>query len=82
VFHEGDEGENFYIIEEGEVECLKKVEGGGYELIRTLGQGSHFGEVAIIQNVTRTLSIKASAPITKLLVLTREAFQRVVGSIR
>jgi CRP-like cAMP-binding protein len=24
VFNEGDAGDNFYIIEEGEVECLKK----------------------------------------------------------
>ena len=34
VFREGEVGNTFYIIEEGECECLKSQEEGGYEFIR------------------------------------------------
>jgi CRP-like cAMP-binding protein len=34
VFKEGEVGNTFYIIEEGECECLKSQDEGGYELIR------------------------------------------------
>lgn len=82
LFQEGDEGEGFYIIEEGEVECLKSLSDGQYSLVRTLGQGDHFGEIALIQDVKRTLSIRAKSAQTKLFVLSREAFKRIVGTIR
>lgn len=83
VFHEGDNGEEFFIIEQGECECLKvdKEADGGYQMVRVLGEGDHFGEVAILKNVKRTLSIRATNSL-KLLVLTREAFSRILGSIR
>lgn len=50
-------------------------------MVRILGEGDHFGEVAILKNVKRTLSIRAKNSL-KLLVLTREAFSRILGSIR
>lgn len=36
MFNEGDTGESFYIIEDGEVECLKKLGENEYEVVRTL----------------------------------------------
>lgn len=40
VFHQGDKGENFYIIEEGQIECGREVEQPDgtveFELIRQL----------------------------------------------
>lgn len=74
MFHEGDVGDNFYIIEEGECECLKTKENGERDFIRKLEVGSHFGEIAILKNVKRTLSIKVTSNNLKLLVLSREAF--------
>ena len=82
VFREGDVGQNFYIIEEGECECLKSKDDGEFELVRKLEMGSHFGEIAILKNVRRTLSIRASSDNLKLLVLSKEAFERILGSIR
>jgi len=35
----------------------------------------------LIQNVKRTLSIRAKTAETRLLVLSREAFNRIVGTI-
>ena len=60
---------------------MKTVVDNAYELVRTLKQGDHFGEIALIENVKRTLSIRAKAENTRLLVLSREAFERIVGTI-
>lgn len=72
VFHEGDNGDKFYIIESGSCACLKvdKEAESGYQQVRELSEGEHFGEIAILKNVKRTLSIKAVSEL-KVLVLTR-----------
>lgn len=80
VFHQGEQGEDFYIIEEGEVECGKEQE-GQFELIRTLESGAYFGEVALINNVMRTLSVRCKAN-AKLIKLSRKTFNRILGSIK
>jgi CRP-like cAMP-binding protein len=36
VFREGDGAKSFYIIEFGEVECLKALSDGKYETVRVL----------------------------------------------
>lgn len=85
VFHQGDKGEHFYVIEEGEIECgIEKDLPDGtttFENVRTLKQGEHFGEVALLNNVKRTLAVRASQP-TQLLSLTRSTFNRILGSIK
>jgi cAMP-dependent protein kinase regulator len=54
VFRQGDEGEEFFILEDGELECLAH----DNERVRVLGAGAHFGEIAILKNVPRTLSVR------------------------
>jgi CRP-like cAMP-binding protein len=55
VFREGDIGDYFYMIEEGEVNCLKSTPTSGMDpsassdvLVRTLQAGEHFGELALL----------------------------------
>ena len=82
MFEEGDQGQEFYIIEEGEVDCLKKSNSSGRLMfVRSLMKGDHFGELALINNKNRSLSIKVSSPELKLLKLDRETFTRMLGSI-
>ena len=81
IFHEGDTGEHFFIIEEGTIECGKEKDGGEFELIRSLTTGAHFGEIALINNVKRTLSVKASTN-AKLMKLSQKTFSRILGSIK
>ena len=59
VFQENDIGNEFFIIEKGEVECLKVLPNNEFKLIRNLKAGDHFGELALINNEARTLSIRA-----------------------
>ncbi|XP_010564215.1 PREDICTED: cGMP-dependent protein kinase 1-like [Haliaeetus leucocephalus] len=48
IIHEGDEGQNFYIILKGEVRVSRRVD-GQEKLLRVLGAGEHFGELSLLQ---------------------------------
>jgi len=78
VIHEGDAGDAFYIIEEGAVEVFRS-DGTSEELLATLRPPEYFGEIALLEDVPRTASCRALAG-TKLLVIARKDFQRLVAS--
>jgi len=80
IITEGDDGDYFYIIEEGDVECYKK-DGNTEISVRMLKTGDHFGEIALIKDEKRTLSVRAASEKVKLLALNRESFNRILGSI-
>jgi MFS family permease len=54
VIREGDAGDHFFLIAQGELE----VSTAG-ETIRTLGPGTGFGEIALLHNIRRTASVVA-----------------------
>ena len=84
VFHQGDKGDHFYIIDEGQVECGQQNDSDtNFELVRTLGKSEHFGEIALINNVRRTLSVRANSKTgAQLLSLERDTFDRILGTIK
>ena len=83
VFHQGDKGDHFYIIEEGQIECgIESDSDQAFELVRELNQGDHFGEIALINGVKRTLAVRSAAENTQLLSLNRDTFNRILGSIK
>ena len=84
VLKEGEEGQEFYIIDSGEVDCLKLYQlrsKAGFVHVRTLQKGAHFGELALINNEKRSLSIRVRSAECRLLKLDRETFSRILGSI-
>lgn len=75
IIRQGEVGDKFYIIKEGEVEVLQDADG----LERTvawLNRGDYFGEIALLKEVPRTASCKAKTPV-ELLVLTKADFNRL-----
>ncbi len=57
LFHEGELGEEMYVIQSGAVEITKKT--GGVDIpIATLGRGEFLGEMAILNNKPRTATAK------------------------
>jgi Cyclic nucleotide-binding domain len=72
VFHQGDHGDRFYVIEDGEAEVF-----GDGRLIRTLRSGEGFGEIALLHDMLRTTTIRARTPL-RLFTLDRRHFLSAV----
>ena len=85
IVRAGDIGDLFYIIEEGHVECWVQMFNDQNQpierVIRKLTSGDHFGELALINNEKRTLTVKCGSHKAKLLALDRDTFTRILGSI-
>jgi MFS family permease len=74
IVREGDPGDRFYIVAEGEVEITSE----GAPLTR-LEAGGYFGEIALIRDVPRTATVVAKTPVV-LYALDREDFLAAVTS--
>jgi CRP-like cAMP-binding protein len=72
LFHEGDEGEDMYIIQTGRVAIKKKVP-HGETLLATLEKGDFFGEMAILERMPRSASAETVEE-SDLIVINGETF--------
>jgi len=71
VFHQGDEGNSLFIIEEGVVSVQVEITPGKSIEVARLGAGSFFGEMALLTGEGRTANIIAISE-TILFEITRE----------
>ncbi len=58
VITEGDEGDFFYVIKEGEFHVIKSEDGHG-KLVASLAKGDSFGEDALTSNEPRNATVKS-----------------------
>jgi len=65
----GEHGDEFYLVGKGQLEVL---DANGKKLV-SLGDGDHFGEVALLRNIPRTATVRTVSD-SLLLVLSREVF--------
>jgi MFS family permease len=73
IVRQGEAGDRFYIVDSGTVDVL--VDGAP---VGTLGAGDHFGEIALLRDVPRTATVRASDS-ARLLALERDDFIPAVG---
>jgi CRP-like cAMP-binding protein len=73
LFHRGEPGDAFYIIESGEVRIFTLDEEGSELTLNTLAVGEAFGELALVDDRPRSASAAALGP-TILRCLRREEF--------
>jgi CRP/FNR family transcriptional regulator, cyclic AMP receptor protein len=65
---EGERGQEFFVIMEGDVEVTRNG-----KPVATGGSGEFFGEISLVEDVPRTATVTAKTPI-RFFVLTRQAF--------
>jgi CRP/FNR family cyclic AMP-dependent transcriptional regulator len=73
---EGDTGQEFFVIVDGKTEITSK----GKPVARR-GGGDFVGEIALLENTTRTATVTAKTPL-RVFVLTRQDFRRLVDANR
>lgn len=78
IIVQGDPGQSFYVILEGSVDVIIEDPSGMKTTIDTLRAGDSFGEIALIDNVPRTATIRAAEPLTAL-ELARPYFETFVS---
>ena len=73
---EGETGQEFFVIVEGEIDVTSK----GKRVATRVG-GDFVGEIALLENTQRTATVTAQTPL-RLFVLTRQDFRRLVSDHR
>lgn len=76
VFKEGDPGDAFYIIEEGQVAIIKDAGSGSPLVLNFRGAGEMLGEIALLTDEPRTASVLA-VEATQMSIMPRETFWRL-----
>ncbi len=77
VIREGDTGDSFFIIEEGEVEVFLTSASGKRKILTTLAEGDFFGEMALLTGERRTASVEAARD-ARVYSLTKSSFKEVL----
>jgi cAMP-dependent protein kinase regulator len=78
VIRQGDWGDLFYIVEEGNAVALK---GNPEEVVFEYKTGDYFGELALLKGQPRAASVKAVSQL-KCLTLDRQSFDRLLGPLQ
>ncbi|KAG8183797.1 hypothetical protein JTE90_002949 [Oedothorax gibbosus] len=86
IIRQGETGDTFFIISNGEVRVTQKIvtDDGLYteQEIRCLGKGEYFGEQALLREERRTANVIAVDPGVECLTLNRELFNQLIGDLQ
>ncbi len=77
LFKEGDPADMFYIIMSGEVEVWKALGSDSEDMLAVHGAGKLFGEMALIDNLPRSATVKTKTR-TRLLQIGEYDFQNMI----
>ena len=82
IIREGEMGDIFYILEEGQCIATKTLEPGKADtVIKEYGMGDYFGERALIKGEPRFANIIVKSETAKVISLDRTSFKRLLGPI-
>ncbi len=79
VFHQGDLGDAFYIILEGQAEVIIESDGES-RTVAVLSAGEYFGELALMNNHRRSATIRCKTPMN-VLAMRRADFSALTSNL-
>ncbi|MDI6739062.1 MAG: cyclic nucleotide-binding domain-containing protein [Candidatus Edwardsbacteria bacterium] len=79
VFQEGEIGDAFYIVFDGQVRISTIVPGVGEEALKVLRPGDYFGEMALIDDFPRSAAAIAHEGDIKLLAVYKRDFKKLLA---
>jgi CRP-like cAMP-binding protein len=76
VIIQGEVGQCMYVIQEGQAEVLRQ-DGDRQVVIGHLGEGDHFGEMALFERETRSATVRAKSRLRVLTVDKKALLRRI-----
>ena len=76
IFHQGDEGDCMYVIQEGQVEVIVNEDGRDIQLA-VRGPGDFIGEMAIFEKELRSATVRALGEVRILTVDKKNFLRRI-----
>ncbi|XP_065226682.1 cAMP-dependent protein kinase type II regulatory subunit-like [Planococcus citri] len=77
IIKQGDDGDNFYVIQEGVYQAFVNTDDGKQLLVHTYNGKGSFGELALMYNMPRAATIQAATK-GSLWAMDRQTFRRIV----
>ncbi|MFN8556899.1 MAG: FAD-dependent oxidoreductase [Dehalococcoidia bacterium] len=79
IFRQGDSGDHFYLITDGEVEVIREHSSGHQSVLARLGRGEYFGETALLTSRRRNATIRCITPVD-VVTLGRDDFATLANT--
>eukprot|EP01015_Nassula_variabilis_P011504 TRINITY_DN1933_c0_g1_i2.p2 TRINITY_DN1933_c0_g1~~TRINITY_DN1933_c0_g1_i2.p2 ORF type:complete len:255 (+),score=68.22 TRINITY_DN1933_c0_g1_i2:64-828(+) len=80
VVRQGEKGDSFFFIEDGQAYATKVDSSGKSQTVYEYKEGDYFGELALLRDMPRAANIIAMTDLN-LIVLDRRAFKRLLGPL-
>lgn len=79
IINEGDDGDNFYVVEQGQLTCTKVLkQGEAPTFLKEYNPGESFGELALLYNAPRAATLVAKSNVVELWSLDRSTFNHII----
>lgn len=81
LIRQGERGDEFFILEEGSVECVQSDEDGVEKVIAPkVTAGAFFGELALLRDAPRAATVRALEDVS-VVKIDRDTFHRAIGDL-
>ncbi|MCW8918405.1 MAG: cyclic nucleotide-binding domain-containing protein [Gammaproteobacteria bacterium] len=77
IFKQGSAAESMCLVLSGELEVMKTAKDGSLVKIATIGDGQSVGEMALVDGMVRSATVRASM-LTTIVVLKRDQFDEIL----
>ena len=82
IFEEGDPGSSLFVLLFGEIDLVKKSEGGTESIILKLKTGALFGEGAMLTGNKRNVAARAASTKVVVMEFTRQLIDKMIPSVQ